>query len=59
MDLALLFFGIIGSHNNIKMLHRSLAFSRLVEGNDPVVHYEINGNAYDKSCYLADDIYPR
>jgi hypothetical protein len=40
------------------MLHRSLAFSRLVEGNAPVVHYEININAYDKRYYLADCIYP-
>jgi hypothetical protein len=46
-----------GSHNDINMLHRSLVFSKLVEGNAPVVSYAINDNAYDKPYYLLNGIY--
>lgn len=47
-----------GSHNDINVLHRSSILSRLVEGNIHVVSYEINVNAYNKSYYLVDGIYP-
>jgi hypothetical protein len=50
-------FGMVGSHNDINMLQRSQVLSRLMQGNAPVFHYEINGRAYNKCYYLADDIY--
>jgi hypothetical protein len=39
---------MLSSHNDINMLQRSPVFSRLVEANAPMVHYEINENAYNK-----------
>jgi hypothetical protein len=35
-----------------------LVLHRLAEGNDGVVHYKINGRAYNKADYLGDMIYP-
>ncbi|KAK1646961.1 hypothetical protein QYE76_064766 [Lolium multiflorum] len=32
--------------------------NRIMQGKAPRVSYEVNGNAYDKPCYLADGIYP-
>jgi hypothetical protein len=43
-----------GSHNDIDMLHRSLVFARLAEGNAPSTNYEIIGHLYNKIYYLAD-----
>jgi hypothetical protein len=47
------------SHNDISMLRRSLVFGMLMEGNAPVVHYEINGHPYNKHYYIADGISPK
>jgi hypothetical protein len=45
------------SHIDIDMVQRSPIFSRLVEGNAPVVNHQINGHSYDKDNYLVDGIY--
>ena len=47
-----------GSCNDINVLHRSTLFDRVVKGETPIVHYEINGHEYNKPYYLADGIYP-
>ena len=47
-----------GSCNDINVLHRSTVFDRVVKGEAPIVHYEINGHEYNKPYYLGDGIYP-
>jgi hypothetical protein len=41
-------FGMVGSNNDINMLHHSPVFSRLTECTAPQISYVINGNPYDK-----------
>jgi hypothetical protein len=53
-----LFFGMVGSHNDINVLNCSPVFNRHIQGIARTVSYEINGNAYDKPYYFAHDIYP-
>jgi hypothetical protein len=53
------FFGLLGSNNDINILHRSHLFDRLAQGDAPVVKYTLNGHNYDMDYYLADGIYPK
>jgi hypothetical protein len=48
---------MVGSNNDINVLHRSPAISRLTERTAPQISYVINSNPYDKVYYLADGIY--
>ncbi|XP_062224506.1 uncharacterized protein LOC133923068 [Phragmites australis] len=52
------FFGMLGSLNDINILHRSNIFSRLTDGTAPTVSYKVNGNMYDMGYYIGDGIYP-
>jgi hypothetical protein len=52
------FFGLLGSNNDINILHRSHLFDRLVRGETPTIKYTLNGHNYDMGYYLADRIYP-
>jgi hypothetical protein len=50
------FFGILGSHNDINVLHISHILSSLAEGKGPQFHNNINGHNYSMCYYLANDI---
>lgn len=52
------FFGMLGSNNDINVLHRSPLFDPLLSGTMPLMQYTINGNMSKFGYYLADGIYP-
>jgi hypothetical protein len=40
------FIGLLVSHNDINVLHRSLVFNDLANDNTPPVDFTVNGNPY-------------
>ena len=52
------FFGLLGSHNDINVLHISPVFDDLVSGNTPAISFTVNNREYNMGYYLADGIYP-
>jgi hypothetical protein len=52
------YFGLPGSCNDIKVLHRSNLFERHLSGDTPPVSFAVNGHTYNMGYYLADGIYP-
>jgi hypothetical protein len=56
MNLAL-FFGLLGSLNDINVLQRSHIFSRLLSDNAPACNFTINGHEYNMGYYHEDSIY--
>jgi hypothetical protein len=50
------FFGLLGSLNDINVLHWSL-FTELSNGESPQVNYRINNHDYSMGYYLAYAIY--
>ncbi|XP_070682334.1 uncharacterized protein [Malus domestica] len=47
------------AQNDLNVLAQSPVFDELLQGKLPRCTYWVNGNKYDISYYLADDIYPR
>ena len=54
----MLFFGTVGSQNDINVLNKSPLFIQAIKGKAPTVHYNVNGTQYDMGYYLDDTIYP-
>ena len=52
------FFGLLGTLNDISVLHRSHLLGRLANGDVPACNFTVNGHEYMKGYYLADGIYP-
>jgi hypothetical protein len=52
------YFGLPGSHNDIKVLQRSPVFDDVANGRAPPVDFIVNNNNYSLPYYLADGIYP-
>jgi hypothetical protein len=48
-----------GTNNDVNVLHRSPIFDPMASGRMPLVHYTINGHAYNFGYYLANGIYPK
>ena len=48
---------MLGSNNDINILHRSPIFARYANGEQPPVSFTVNGNTYDMEYYLTDGLY--
>ncbi|GJZ76260.1 putative nuclease HARBI1 [Tanacetum coccineum] len=52
------FFGVVGSNNDINVLHQSPLFNDLKTGRPPEIPFADNGVTYPWGYYLVDGIYP-
>ncbi|XP_021724719.1 uncharacterized protein LOC110692034 [Chenopodium quinoa] len=48
------FFGMLGTYNDLNVLHRSLVFEDVLEGRTLPVSFVVNGHQYNKGYYLID-----
>jgi hypothetical protein len=54
----MLFFGVVGSNNNINVLNQSLLFVDVIRGRTFEVSFTVNGREHHMRYYLTDGIYP-
>ncbi|GJY43207.1 ALP1-like protein [Tanacetum coccineum] len=57
MDIAR-FFGVVGSNNDINVIHRSLLLSDLKLGKAPDITFVANDVTYPWGYYLCNGMYP-
>ncbi|GKB44947.1 zinc finger, CCHC-type containing protein [Tanacetum coccineum] len=53
------YFGVPGSNNDLNVLYGSPLFDDLLADKAPEASFQVNGKAYEKGYYLADEIYPQ
>ncbi|KAJ9564955.1 hypothetical protein OSB04_000921 [Centaurea solstitialis] len=51
------YFGVVGSNNNINFLNQSLIFNDVYDGKAPNYPFDVNGVTYKHEYYLANGIY--
>jgi hypothetical protein len=54
----MLFFGVVGSNNDINVLNQSSLFIDVIRGRTPEVSFTVNSREHHMRYYLADGIYP-
>jgi hypothetical protein len=52
------FFGMLGSHNDINVIQRSPVFDDLAHGRTVPIRLKVNDHDYNRDYYVADKIYP-
>nr|GFC71994.1 protein ALP1-like isoform X1 [Tanacetum cinerariifolium] len=52
------FFGVVGSNNDINVLYQSPIFNDLKTGRAPEIPFVASGVTYPSGYYLVDEIYP-
>jgi hypothetical protein len=53
----MLFFGVVGSNNNINVLNQSLLFVDVIRGRTFEVSFTVNGREHRMRYYLTNGIY--
>ncbi|XP_057473223.1 uncharacterized protein LOC130761694 [Actinidia eriantha] len=53
------FFGLLGTNNDVNVLHKFNLFQDLTNGTSLPANYSIKGKNYKVGYYLADGIYPK